>query len=150
MSELRDAVQDYLAMRRSLGFKLRLVGMGLLDFVSFLERRGASHITTELALEWATQPSHHQPPTWAQRLTFVRCFARHWSATDPRTEVPPWGLLPHRPRRARPYIYSEQEIKRLLEAARELPPIDGLLTHSRGLFRTADRETRLRLVPGSA
>jgi integrase/recombinase XerD len=65
MSELRDAVQDYLAMRRSLGFKLRLVGMGLLDFVSFLERRGASHITTELALEWATQPSHHQPATWA-------------------------------------------------------------------------------------
>jgi integrase/recombinase XerD len=126
MTKLRDAVQDYLAMRRALGFKLRDAGKGLLDFVSFLERRRASHITTELALEWATQPSHHQPATWAQRLAFVRCFARHWSATDPRTEVPPWGLLPHRPRRARPYIYSEQEIKRLLEAARELPPIDGL------------------------
>src|SRR6516225_2373545 len=102
MSKLRDAVQDYLAMRRSLGFKLRLVGMGLLDFVSFMERREASYITTELALEWATQPSRHQPATWAQRLTFVRRFARHWSATDPRTEVPPWGLLPHRPRRVRP------------------------------------------------
>ena len=126
MSKLRDAVQNYLAMRRALGFKLRQVGAGLLDFVSFLERRRASHITIELALQWAMQPSHSQPATWAQRLTFVRCFARHWSATDPRTEIPPWGLLPYHPRRARPYLYSDKEIQRLLEAARRLPPIHGL------------------------
>lgn len=126
MNKLRDAVEDYLAMRRALGFKLRDAGKGLLDFVSFLERRRASHITTELALQWAMQQSHSQPATWAQRLTFVRCFARHWSATDPRTEIPPWRLLPYRPRRARPYLYTEKEIQRLLEAARGLPPIDGL------------------------
>lgn len=126
MTKLRDAVEGYLAMRRALGFKLRDAGKGLLDFVSFLERRRASHITTELALQWAMHQSHSQPATWAQRLTFVRCFARHCSATDPRTEIPPWGLLPYRPRRARPYLYSEKEIQRLLEAARGLPPIDGL------------------------
>ena len=120
MKKLRKAVQDYVALRRALGFKLEKVEVGLLDFVSFLERQGTSHITTERALQWATQPSHVQPFIWAQRLSFVRSFARHWSATDPRTEVPPWGLLPYRPLRARPYLYSDEEIRRLLEAAKSL------------------------------
>jgi len=121
MKKLRKAVQDYGALRRALGFKLERVEAGLLDFVSFLERQGTSHITTARALQWATQPSHVQRFVWAQRLSFVRGFARHWSATDPRTEVPPCGLLPYRPPRARPYLYSHEEIRRLLEAAKSLP-----------------------------
>src|ERR1700694_4542938 len=103
MKTLREAVQDYVALRRALGFKLHKDELGLLDFVSFMEREGASHVTIDRALQWAIQPSHVQPAVWAQRLPFVRGFARHWSATDPRTEIPPWGLLPHCPGRARPY-----------------------------------------------
>ena len=36
------------------------------------------------------------------------------------------GLLPHRPSRARPYIYSCKEVQRLLQAAKQLPPVHGL------------------------
>jgi integrase/recombinase XerD len=126
MKTLRQAVQDYLALRRGLGFKLQEAGAGLLDFVAFLEREKASHITVELAVRWATAPSHRQPAAWASRLTWVRGFTRYWSATDPRTEIPPWGLLPHRPGRARPYLYTPGEIARLLEAAKALPPPHGL------------------------
>ncbi|HEY6290660.1 MAG TPA: tyrosine-type recombinase/integrase [Terriglobia bacterium] len=121
MKKLRKAVKDYGALRRALGFKLEKVEVGLLDFVSFLKRQGSSHITTACALQWATRPSHVQPIVWAQRLSFVRGFARHGSATDPRTEIPPWRLLPYRPLRARPYLYSEDEIRRLLKAAQSLP-----------------------------
>ena len=60
------------------------------------------------------------------RLTIVRGFARHWSATDPLTEVPPLGLLPFRPQRAQPYFYSHQEIRKLLNAAKARPSIDPL------------------------
>ena len=56
MKTLRDGVREYLEMRRALGFKLRLAGAALYDFVSFLEQEGASYITTELALRWATGP----------------------------------------------------------------------------------------------
>jgi integrase len=56
----------------------------------------------------------------------VRSFARYWSATDPRTEIPPMGLLPYRTKRATPYIYSNDEIQHLLKAARNLPPSTGL------------------------
>jgi integrase/recombinase XerD len=126
MNTLREAVEDYLTMRRGLGFKLRCDGQRLLDFVSFLEERGATSITTSLALEWAQQPSSAQPVTWAQRLRYVRGFARYRSATDPQTEIPSSKLLPYRPERARPYLYTDQEIEHLLNAALKLPPADGL------------------------
>jgi len=128
MSTLRKAIQDYLEMRRNLGFKLHDAQIGLLKFASFLEKHNASHITIELAMQWAQENPSARPCEWARRLGFVRGFARHWSATDPRTEVPPWGLLPHRPGRARPYLYSDTEIQRLLEAALQLPSLHGLLS----------------------
>jgi integrase/recombinase XerD len=126
MKTLRAAVADYIEMRRGLGFKLREVDKGLVDFVSFLEERGADYITTSLALEWAQRPSSVQPAEWARRLRFVRGFARYRSATDSRTEIPPANLLPYRPGRARPYLYTDQEIEQLLNAALYLPPADGL------------------------
>ena len=123
MNALRQAVQEYLAMRRSLGFKLQRVGPELLDFVSFLEQRDASYITLRLALAWAKQSAGggQSDARAAQRLSFVRLFARYRRASDPRTEIPPAGLLPFRPQRARPYLYSEKEIEQLLHAALHRP-----------------------------
>ena len=122
MNLLRKAVKDYLVMRRSLGFKLRDMGYNLQHFVSFMEQQGASIITTALALRWATKPQNVQPAQWAVRLSFVRSFARYWSATDPRTEIPPLGLLPFHYQRSTPHIYCDNEIQQLLKAANHLPP----------------------------
>ena len=121
MNTLREALHDYLELRRGLGFKLHDAGLQLPRFVSFMEQRQAEHITARLALEWAQQSATVLPSEWARRLSFVRGFARYRSATDPATEIAPAGLLPHRARRARPYLYTEQEITRLLSAALELP-----------------------------
>jgi integrase len=126
MTALREAVGDYMTLRRSLGFKLRETGKLLLAFVVFMERRRASYITPQLALAWAQQPSTVQPAEWTRRLSVVRTFARHRSATDSRTQIPPEGLLPYRPKRARPYLYSAKEIRDLLRAALALPCRDEL------------------------
>jgi integrase/recombinase XerD len=126
MNRLRKAVRDYLTMRRGLGFKMVRHEAGLREFVSFLARKRSAHITVNLALEWATQDAHHTPGEWAMRLSIVRGFARHWSATDPSTEVPPLGLLPYRPKRAQPYFYSDHQIRALLKAAKSRPSIDPL------------------------
>jgi integrase len=104
-------------MRRSLGFKLRETGKLLSAFVKFLKKHRSSFITTRWALVWAQQPSTVQPAEWARRLSVVRTFARFRSATDPRTQIPPPGLLPFQAKRARPYLYSEEEIRSLLHAA---------------------------------
>jgi len=121
MTMLRQAVEEYLNMRRALGFKLQETGKGLLDFVTFMEKHRAPYITSALALAWAQQPQNVQPAHWAQRLSYVRVFARHRSATDPRTQIPPPGLLPFQPKRARPYLYSDNEIENLLRAALAMP-----------------------------
>ena len=88
MNTLRQAVQEYLSLRRSLGFKLQDAGRGLLDFVTFMERHRTSYITQALALVWAQEPINTQPAQWAKRLSFVRGFARYRSATDSRTQIP--------------------------------------------------------------
>jgi integrase/recombinase XerD len=132
MSTLRQAVDEYLQVRRALGYKLREAGAELPRFVNFMEERRAEHITARLALEWAQQPTTVQPAEWARRLGFVRGFARYRSASDSATEVPAAGLLPHRRRRARPYMYTEHEIDGLLSAALKLPtgfPSTGLRPH---------------------
>ncbi len=126
MSELRTALDEYLALRRSLGFKLLGPGSLLQDFVCFAEQEGSSFITTDLALRWAQQSSNAQPAQWANRLGMVRLFAQYRSATDPRTEIPPQGLLPYRYPRNAPYIYSDEEIENLIDAAKELPSRSGL------------------------
>ena len=121
MNTLHEALQEYLALRRGLGFKLRDAGILLPRFVAFMEEHQALHITTRLALEWVQQAKTVQPAELARRLCFVRGFARYRSATDPLTEVPSPELLPYRSTRARPYLYTEQEVRRLLEAALQLP-----------------------------
>lgn len=126
MSELQTALQEYLSVRRQLGFKLRDEGSILPKFVLFLEQQGASFITRVLALHWAMQPKDVLPARWATRLRMVRLFAQYQSAADPRTEILPQGLLPYYYHRKAPYIYRDEEIKRLLEAAKHLPSKIGL------------------------
>ncbi len=130
MSALQTALDEYLAVRRALGVKLRLPGRLLQRFIVFAEREGATFITTELALRWATQPADAQPAQWANRLAMVRRFAQHCSAMEPRTEVPPPDLLPHRFRRQPPYLYTDKELRWLVQAAKQLPGVTGLRPHT--------------------
>lgn len=126
MSALREGVQSYLAMRRALGFRLLLAGNALQDFVTFMEKRRAVRVTLRRTLQWAQQPKNAQQATWAARLGYVRGFAQYYSAIDPRTEIPPRGLMPYRPCRAKPYLYSSAEIEALLTAALTLSGGDAL------------------------
>jgi hypothetical protein len=113
MSVLAAAVDDYLALRRGLGFKLTDVGRDLHQFVHFAEREGVASVTIELALRWAMLPSSASPAHWARRLGIVRQFARYYRALDPRTEIPPAQLLPYRYVRPSPYVYRDEEIAAL-------------------------------------
>jgi integrase len=128
MSTLREALGDYLRIRRGLGFELREEGRILEDFVAFLEQADADRITTKLALSWATRARAH--PHWhRRRLGLVRGFARYVATLDPTTEVPSKDLLPaHRPR-VPPYIYSPAEIQMLIAAAGRLTPALRALRH---------------------
>lgn len=129
-ARLSRSVEEYLALRRALGFKLRHETWFLPDFVAFLAAHRSSVITTELALRWAQQPPHAAPYWWAKRLSAVRCFAKHHRAFDPRTEVPPPDLIPCRAPRLPPHLYTDGEIAALMRQTRALRPALKVATYA--------------------
>ena len=121
MSTLLESADQYLALRRSMGFKLGRPGQLVAQFASYCHQVGADTVTTELALLWARLRATGRRLWWAYRLSAVRGFARYLHAIDPRHEVPPPDLLPAGPRRTDPFIYSPTQIAELISAARKLP-----------------------------
>jgi integrase/recombinase XerD len=124
VSALRARAEEYLAMRRTLGFRLTTQGRHLMSFVRFCEERSADHVAADLAIEWATRTSRGSGSEvyQARRLDVVRIFARHLQALDPATEVPHGDLLSRRQGRVPPYLYSPEEIAALMSAAGDLTP----------------------------
>ena len=129
MSALSGHVEDYLRLRRALGFKLERAGQLLPQLVAYLEAAGAATITSELAIGWARLPERAQPNHWAQRLAIARGFARYLQTIDPATEVPPPGVFPSRRHRPSPYLWSASGICRLLDGAQALRPPLRAATH---------------------
>ncbi len=124
MSTLRESVADYLAMRRTLGFKLEGLSKLLFSFVEFCESRGAVRVQTEIALEWARTPIKGpvSDALFARRMDAVRVFARYQHALDPHTQVPPENLGTRRYQPRTPNIFTEAEIVALLTATDTLSP----------------------------
>lgn len=121
MKSLRDALPEYLTIRRALGSQLQEAGVSLGHFLDFMEQEGTDVITLPIALRWAMLPAGVQRATWARRLGHVRGFAAWRSAFDPRTEIPPNAALSARRQRNPPHIYSEEEVQALMAGAGKLP-----------------------------
>lgn len=128
-STLSAQVEDYLRLRRALGFKLERAGALLPQLVVYLEAAGATTVTSDLAIAWARLPERARPNHWAQRLAVARGFARYLQTIDPATQVPPSGVFPTRRHRPTPYLWSAGDIGRLLDAAGALRPPLRAATH---------------------
>jgi integrase/recombinase XerD len=122
MSPLAEHIEQYLALRRAVGFKLVGEAQLLAEFVKFAEQAGQRTVTTQAALAWARRPAGGSPNYLSRRLRAVRSFARYLHALDPACEVPPIELLPASKYRPAPYLYSDREILALMTAARTLRP----------------------------
>lgn len=114
---IQARVDEYVAMRRMLGFKLIGDARMLRDFAGHLDRNGQSTVTVTAALAWATEPQDVAPSCWRRRLDVVRCFARHLNTLDSSCQIPPPGLLAARTHRPTPYQYTAEEIAALVHAA---------------------------------
>ena len=121
MTALEQQAADYLRIRRALGFKLERAEKLLAQYLAYLDMAGQDHVTVENALAWARLPAAGTSGSWwAFRLSVVRCLAMYLNALDPAHEIPPPDMLPHRVRRAVPYLYTEEEIWALMAATDQL------------------------------
>jgi integrase/recombinase XerD len=120
VSTLAAAAHDYLRVRRALGYKLDRQGRQLLQFIAYLDAVGATTVTIEHAIGWATLPAGATGGYWCDRLSVVRQFARYLQTIDPACEVPAKGLLPYRHERPIPFLFTPADIERVMRATRAL------------------------------
>jgi integrase/recombinase XerD len=118
---LEERLAGYLAMRRALGYRLARAEKLLGQFIAWMNERGEQTLTTAAALAWATLPPATDSNWHAHRLSVIRGFAAHLHALDPAHELVPQDLLPQRPRRAVPYLYTDAEIRALMTASSVIP-----------------------------
>lgn len=126
MTGLKGEVEEYIAIRQALGTKFREGSSLLRKFVAMLDERRVSHVTTPLAVEWATASPQASAVRHAKLLNYVRKFATFLQGKDARHEVPPEGMIYGKLHRSSPYLYTDDELQRLLKAARRLPPPAGI------------------------
>jgi integrase/recombinase XerD len=129
-ASLHDRVDEYLRLRRALGFRLRNEGRALAQFASYLEQQGTAAVTAEHAITWAQLPRGVHPVTWTHRLTAVRGFAAWLRTIDPDTEIPPKGVFPGQGKRPAPFIFSDGDIARLTAACASLRPAMRAATYT--------------------
>ena len=125
---MHAAVQRYLEERRRLGFELKSPGTELARFARFADARGhQGPLTLELQLDWAREHvARTSSVTAARRLEIIRPFAAYHRQFEPATEVPPPFILGRGHRRLAPHIYTDQEIRDLLELCGRMTPQGSL------------------------
>ncbi len=136
MTGLSEHLDNYLQVRRAVGFKLARPQLLLTDFVDYLDSRGLDTVTIDAAIAWAALPPNALSNWHAHRLSVVRCFARHLHVIDPAHQVPPTRVFPTPKHRATPFLYSDADITALMTAAQTL----------RSPLRTATLETIVGLL----
>jgi len=123
----RERVEDYLNVRRNIGYQLKIEGEELLSFARFADEYGNNKILTiELAVSWANTSKNPSRLYRARRLETIRGLAKYCALFEPETQIPPAGLLGPAHRRVTPHIYTEAELSDLMQAAIGLKPQGGL------------------------
>jgi integrase/recombinase XerD len=117
---MREALTDYLALRRSLGYALVRDEKLLHQFLDWVYQHERDHITVDDVLTWVRLPEPASASWLRMRMRVVRGFAGYLHDIDPVHEVPPPGLVPGRVARAVPYLYSQTEIAALIAEADQL------------------------------
>jgi len=136
MSSLHGKLEEYLAVRRAMGFKMERHEKLLGQYTGFLAANGEAVVTTENAVAWATLPAEARTRWHALRLSMVRGFAAWLNAGDPAHQVPPGRLIPYGGRGVVPYLYADEEIAALVREAGRLS----------GRLRAATFATLVRLL----
>ena len=121
---LMAAVNTYLAVRRAAGFQLKATEAYLRNFARFATARGNTYVITQTAIDWAATATCEAQRR--NRLRTVVRFARFMYAEDTRHEIPPENFFCGQRQRPTPYIFSAEEIQRLVAHARQLSPVDSL------------------------
>jgi integrase len=118
---MMSRVEQYLAHRRGLGSRLSTSAYVLKAFARFADEHAAGQpLTCLLAMRWVDSHARDMRVTRNNRVSALRGFARFCQALDARTEVPPLALLSPKPKRRAPHIFSDSQVRCLMQRTRHL------------------------------
>lgn len=120
---LAEHLSAYLALRRSLGYELRGQTYHLRSFDRVVQRQMQSPgpVSRELIEAYLRTMAHLQPTTRRLRLSTIRQFLLYLRQFEPATYIPDRSLEPARSSSRLPYIFSEDEVRTLIQVACEYP-----------------------------
>lgn len=150
MTELSLALEKFVTMRSSLGRISKQDVRILKNFVEFMRRAGLTVISSDAFLAWRQSIGGASGITWAMRLGLVRQFAEWLVARGESHSVPPKGLIPRKYQRPRPYIYSQEEIRRLIIACQNIRSQRGVMSLVMPVFIGLIAATGMRISEAMA
>lgn len=122
---LMKRVDVYLRLRRAAGSQLHRAEAHLRRFAHFATQRGDHHIKTATVIDWIVAETSSQDER-ILRLSEIIRFALFAKAEDACHQIPPHGIFGRRTPRRPPFTYSEEDIRRLVQAAAYLGPVGSL------------------------
>lgn len=121
MSHLENYLQDYLTLRRALGFKLIREGMWLPDFVRSIEANKSHYVSIAASVSWAKGKKLPPAPSWVKRLSMARKFSLYLHSLDSRHNVIPKELVTYDTQtKFTPYIFSSEDILKLMKETKKI------------------------------
>lgn len=116
---LAEHLSGYLALRRSLGYEMgtHFYVLRQFDRVVATRTHTPEAVSRDLIEEYLRSLAHLQPITRRLRLSMIRQFLLYLRRFEPATFVPDRSMEPARTAPRKPYIFSEDEICKLIRAA---------------------------------
>jgi integrase len=145
---LSEAIDTYLNVRRALGFKLDTVQGYLASYADFATSQGDMYVRAQSAIQWAELATSEA--SRGRRLDVLIRFARFAHADNNQHEIPPTGIFCSRHCRRQPYIFSDDEVQRIVQQARQLGPLDSLRPYTYSTLFGLLAATGMRISEGLA
>jgi len=116
ISAFAPYINGLIEQKRALGYKYGGEPAILRRFDMFCHERypGETVLTQEIMMDWAAKRPNETPATLQGRLSPVRELAKYVARLGMEAYLMPKGLMPRVPRYI-PYIYSNNELKRIFE-----------------------------------
>jgi len=121
-SFLSKDIQNYIDLKRSLGRKFQKESRILSSFDAFTVEyySKVTTITADLFNDWCATLHNLSPTVRRSRMYVIRNFCLHLSRSTSQEFIPDVLTFPNNHQPITPYIYSEQDISRLICAAESL------------------------------
>ncbi|MBU7008866.1 tyrosine-type recombinase/integrase [Phosphitispora fastidiosa] len=126
-NKISRQIESYIKYKQSLGYQLKIESQELRRFAKYtrdIEYNGS--LTIDLAMQWASLDSGYSRWYMARRLETVHTFAVYAASIDSKAQIPQTGVFGKCHGRVAPYIYTEEEILRLMNESANLFSTDGI------------------------